>query len=83
MIQEPKTQETRAVTLKEILPLVRELSVYDKLVLAQILYEECERDPLLPLLQENRVVQFFSPIEVSGDLTHFALMLEEAGQNSK
>ena len=71
--------ETQTVkSLDEVLPVVRELSVHDKLVLAQILVKESLRDPLLAHLPKRTVVELYSPIEVSGNLTSFARLLNSS-----
>ncbi len=78
MLDMPTPIAPQAVSLDEILPAVRGLSGYDKLVLARILLEEALAKTSLFILKPHTVIELYSPIEVVGDTSAFQAMLRPA-----
>ena len=91
LVQEVSVQEALVVepkTLDEILPVAKQLSAHDKLVLIRILADELANektdptpDPLLELLPANTVIEMYSPVEVIGNSEHFIALLHSIEQD--
>lgn len=66
MMEATKEGARVPVTIESVLPVVRELSAYDKLVLARILLDQALAEPLLPHFALGTVVELYTPIEIEG-----------------